>query len=136
MRRPTPLRRVVVAALMVAVAIVASAQPASPTQPSTRASISNAGCDAFSDYFTIEFLVVFATAFAGLGEELGGTTEPGTDRPVTKEDIQDVFHLIFSPKLEDVTSTLAARPRGRSAACSRSSRRSSPRAWPSWRGSG
>jgi hypothetical protein len=101
------LRRVVVAALIVALVIVASGLPASSTQPSTRASITNAGCDALADYFTIEFLVAFAAAFAGLGEELGGTTEPGSDRPVTREDIQDVFHLIFSPKLEAVTGTLA-----------------------------
>jgi hypothetical protein len=107
MRRPPPVRRIVTAVLMVSLAVVASGQPVSATHSSTRPRISNAGCDAFADYFTIEFLVAFAAAFAGLGEELGGTTEQGSGRPVTKEDIQDVFHLIFSPKLEDVTGTLA-----------------------------
>jgi hypothetical protein len=92
--------------LAVAVASLAGGAPVSAVQPSTPR-ISDAGCDAFADYFTIEFLVAFATAFAGLGEELGGNTEPGSGRPVTKEDIQDVFHLIFSPKLENVTGTLA-----------------------------
>jgi hypothetical protein len=92
--------------LVSAIASVTCAHVAG-AQPSTRPRISNAGCDAFADYFTIEFLVAFAAAFAGLGEELGGNTEPGSGRPVTKEDIQDIFHLIFSPKLENVTGTLA-----------------------------
>jgi hypothetical protein len=104
-RIPT-LSRAAIAAVISAVLLGATALPASASSHRTRALISTAGCDAFADYFTIEFLVGFASAFAGLGDELGGTKSKGGD-VVTKEDVQDVFHLVFSPKLERVTGTLA-----------------------------
>jgi hypothetical protein len=98
------LRHVVATVVIAALVVAATAAPA----PASRARISAAGCDAFADYFTIEFLVAFASAFAGLGDELGTDgAAKGKKNPVTKEDIQDVFHLVFSPKLEAVTATLA-----------------------------
>ena len=92
--------------MIVAVSLSAAALPAPAAAPSTRAQkLSTAACDAFADYFTIEFLVAFASAFAGLGEELDSGSGGG-DEQITKEDIQDIFHLVFSPRLESVTATL------------------------------
>jgi len=58
-----------------------------------------AACDAFADYFQVEYLVAFASAFAGFGDK-----KKATD---TAAEIRDTFHLILSPKLELVTGTLA-----------------------------
>jgi hypothetical protein len=57
-------------------------------------------CEAFADYFQIEYLVAFASAFAQLGDKKSAKAAAA--------EIRDNFHLILSPKLEQVTKTLAA----------------------------
>jgi hypothetical protein len=58
-----------------------------------------AACEAFADYFQVEFLVAFASAFAGIGDK--------QKAQATAVEIRDTFHLLLSPKLEQVTRTLA-----------------------------
>jgi hypothetical protein len=56
-------------------------------------------CQAFADYFQVEYLVAFAAAFAGLGDK--------QQAKQTAADIRNTFHLILSPKLERIAETLA-----------------------------
>lgn len=72
-----------------------------------RAPLSTKACDAFVGYFQIEFLVAFANAFAGVAEDAGPDLG-GSGTGPTREQVQDTFHLILSPKLEGLTGTLAA----------------------------
>lgn len=83
---------VAVAALLLGTVPVAAA-PAAGTDPTPEA------CEAFADYFQIEFLIAFASAFAQVGEK--------QDAEKAQDAIRDNFHLILSPKLEQVTQTLA-----------------------------
>ena len=90
--------------LLLALASIPSVAASTPAQR-----LSDEACDAFADYFTIEFLVAFASAFAGLGDDLGADSGNGKGQgaSTTKEEIENTFHLIFSPKLEAITGTLA-----------------------------
>jgi hypothetical protein len=102
--------RFVVAAFVGALLVVCASSPAmaarttatpSTATPSTGGSKAptRAACEAFADYFQIEFLVAFASAFADIGD--------GKKAKETATEIRDTFHLILSPKLEQVTRTLA-----------------------------
>lgn len=87
----------------VAVAVVGGVL-ALGTAPAVGASVpapapSRATCEAFADYFQVEYLVAFATAFASLGD--------ANDADKAATEIADTFHLILSPKMERVTRTLA-----------------------------
>jgi hypothetical protein len=111
-----------VVALATLCAFVVPATAGASTETSTQAKkLSTAACDGFADYFTIEFLVAFASAFAGFGGDPGtggggsagasqgakGADGKAKEAPPTPEEIQDIFHLIFSPKLQAVTALLA-----------------------------
>jgi hypothetical protein len=86
---------VVGALLLAVVATPATAAPREgPAEAPTRAA-----CEAFADYFQIEFLVAFASAFADFGDKEQTAT--------TEAEIRDTFHLLLSPKLEQITRTLA-----------------------------
>jgi len=105
--RPRRSRLRIVIPLATTFLFVGLALPATTVGASTRrAPLSNKTCDAFVDYFQIEFLVAFANAFAGVGQD-SGTGVGGNDRSPTREQVQDTFHLILSPKLEVLTGTLA-----------------------------
>jgi hypothetical protein len=94
-RRTAAATLVGVLLLLAATAPVAAADPKPSAQPPTRGA-----CEAFADYFQIEYLVAFASAFASLG---------GKQQPKDAEaQIRDTFHLILSPKLQKITETLAA----------------------------
>jgi hypothetical protein len=89
------LATVVGAMLLAGIASPATAAPREDAaKPPTRPA-----CEAFADYFQIEFLVAFAAAFAGLGDQ--------QQAAATEAEIRDTFHLILSPKLEQITRTLA-----------------------------
>jgi hypothetical protein len=94
-RRTAALAAVAVTALLVMSGPATATRPAKDAAPPTRAA-----CEAFSDYFQIEFLVAFATAFAQVGNE--------EDAAKAEDEIRDSFHLLLSPKLERITTTLAA----------------------------
>jgi hypothetical protein len=105
--RIRPTRASIAALLVVCALVVGVAMPATTVGASTRrAPLSTKACDAFVEYFQIEFLVAFANAFAGLGQD-AGSDSGGSDTGPTREQIQDTFHLILSPKLEVLTGTLA-----------------------------
>jgi len=88
------------ATLVGALLLAGAASPASavprelPAKTPTRAA-----CEAFADYFQVEYLVAFASAFAGIGNKKKAAA--------TAAEIRDTFHLLLSPKLEQVTRTLA-----------------------------
>jgi hypothetical protein len=111
-RRRSP-RAPIVAIATIGALVLVLALPAGAGAASRAAKPSEKACDGFADYFTIEFLVAFASAFAGVGSSsLDGTTSGtggtgGTGSSISGEEIQDIFHLIFSPKLEAVTALLA-----------------------------
>ena len=101
---------VVVALLTLIATLPGLVVPASTASAARTSKVSDKACDGFADYFTIEFLVAFASAFAGIGSGgLGGSgsSKGGTSSSVSAEEIQDIFHLIFSPKLQAVTALLA-----------------------------
>ncbi|MCJ7671214.1 MAG: hypothetical protein MUP67_04100 [Acidimicrobiia bacterium] len=95
-----PWKRRLLAAAVGALLVLGASSPAIATTlakeptPPTRAA-----CEAFADYFQIEFLVAFASAFAGIGDK--------QQAAATEAEIRDTFHLLLSPKLEQVTRTLA-----------------------------
>jgi len=113
LRRVGRLRAVAVGAA--AALLVTLVAPTIATAAAPRVQLSNKACDAFADYFTIEFLVAFASAFAGLGEDLGSDSGRGSGNgsngggkeSVSAKEIADTFHLVFSPKLANITGTLA-----------------------------
>jgi hypothetical protein len=93
-------------ALATLVGLVALAVPAGASVPERVGKLPDTACDAFVDYFQIEFLAAFASAFANVGQNLDPKSKTG-GKGFTQADIQNTFHLIFSPKLEQVTDTLA-----------------------------
>jgi len=90
-------------ALATAIGAVLAAGAALPAGSAMRQSEApaptRAACEAFADYFQVEYLVAFASAFAGFGDKKKAEE--------TAAEIRDTFHLILSPKLEQVTRTLA-----------------------------
>jgi hypothetical protein len=101
------LFRLLAAFLVLGALITGLALPATTVGASIRrAPLSTKACDAFVDYFQIEFLVAFANAFAGVAQD-AGPDGAGNDNSLTREQVQDTFHLILSPKLEVLTGTLA-----------------------------
>ncbi len=96
-----PWRRRAVALFVGALLVLGASAPAMASSsakgstPPTRDA-----CEAFADYFQIEYLVAFASAFAQLGDKKSAKAAAA--------EIRDNFHLILSPKLEQVTKTLAA----------------------------
>jgi hypothetical protein len=96
---------VAISLALLASSVLTIAGPATAGASTPRQKLSNEACDGFADYFTIEFLVAFASAFAGLGGESAKADDGST---VTADDVANTFHLIFSPKLEKITGTLAA----------------------------
>ena len=77
----------------------ASLPAASASGPREGSAPTRAACDAFADYFQVEYLIAFASAFAGYGDK-----KKAED---TAAEIRDTLHLILSPKLEQITRTLA-----------------------------
>jgi hypothetical protein len=87
-------------AVLAAVSLLAAALPADASRPAKAvAPPTREACEAFSDYFQIEFLVAFAALFANAGDK--------KDAAKAEREITNSFHLLLSPKLERVTQTLA-----------------------------
>jgi hypothetical protein len=92
--------RVVLVAAVATASLALGAVPAAAAPSATdSAPPTPEACEAFSDYFQIEFLVAFASAFAQVGDE--------KDAAKAEAEIRNSFHLLLSPKLEQVTQTLA-----------------------------
>lgn len=93
-------KRRVLPAVVGALLVVGASSPASAA-PRERAVLAptRAACEAFADYFQVEYLVAFASTFAGIGDK--------QKAEATRAEIRDTFHLLLSPKLEQVTRTLA-----------------------------
>jgi len=91
-------KRRVLPAVIGALIVVGAASPASAAGRAAKAP-TRAACAAFADYFQIEYLVAFASALAGIGDKAKAAA--------TAAEIRDTFHLILSPKLDQVTRTLA-----------------------------
>ena len=83
-----------------ALLVIGAPPPASAAaRPRLMQAPTRAACEAFADYFQVEYLVAFASAFAGIGDK--------EKAKATAVEIRDTFHLLLSPKLEQVTRTLA-----------------------------
>jgi hypothetical protein len=91
--------RVVLVAAVATAGLLLGAVPATAARPAAGTPPSPDACEAFSDYFQIEFLVAFASAFAQVGDQ--------KDAAKAEAEIRNSFHLLLSPKLEQVTQTLA-----------------------------
>jgi hypothetical protein len=68
--------------------------------------MSEATCDAFTDYFQVNFALAFITGFA---EAFGATEEEDPQSAADLDQIRSVTLLVLSPKLEESTSVLARR---------------------------
>ena len=80
--------------------VFAAASPATAaTQVKGPKPPTRAACQAFADYFQVEFLVAFASALAQTGHN------KGSEKAAAQ--IGNTLHLVLSPKLEKVTRTLA-----------------------------
>jgi len=90
------LHRIVAPLFTVAVVTAAALAAPSPAGASLHHAPEPAFCDAAAEFFDLSFQVQFVKAFAGL-----------SDDPSVQEKVGDVFALVLSPKLENLTSTMA-----------------------------
>jgi hypothetical protein len=68
---------------------------------------SEAGCEAFNDYFQVNFAVAFLTGFAEAFEDFDDADGSATNDQPDIDQLRNVVFLVLSPKLEQSTSVLA-----------------------------
>jgi hypothetical protein len=81
---------------LLAVVVIAVVLVPSPASAAVGRAPKPAFCNAFAQYFDLSFQIQFVKAFAG-----------ATGDETAQEQVGDVFVLILSPKLENLTSTMA-----------------------------
>jgi hypothetical protein len=113
------------AAPFVATVTLAAAAPlaaGASTPAQSKAPMSDAGCEAFNDYFQVNLAIAliagFAEAFEGIGDESDGvratattttttTTAPDDAQSPDIQLLQNILFLTLSPKMEQATTVLA-----------------------------
>lgn len=117
--RSTLHRALTVLTVTVAVG-VSGPLSAGASAPAQSKPLSDAGCDAFYDYFQVNLAIAliagFAEAFEGLGDDSDGLRATGTTSTTATtggtqsadiELLQHVLFLTLSPKMEQATTVLA-----------------------------
>jgi hypothetical protein len=93
---------VAILATLLGVGAAADVQSAAPTP-------GDSYCSAFGDYYKVSFTVEFIVRLAGSFNDTATSTGSQSKKQASPDEIRSTLFLVFSPKMEHVTGTLANR---------------------------